>query len=131
MKVNVTMFGDANKQITDNELLVAKDFILQDITLWMRWCGVDKVSITRPRPGLALSSLQWAGEVSSDRLPKFVMDIRPYALLNIIKTLMDICNISMVEIQLSDDEQKERVAYWGTFSGVKVENLTPPGPAVP
>lgn len=125
MKVNVTMFGDANKQISDNELLVAKDFILQDITLWLRWCGVDKVVVTRPRPGVNLSNLQWSGITASEELPKLVMELRPYILLNVVKMLMDVCNISTVQIDLTPDEIKERANYWKSFDVVQVKVESP------
>jgi len=122
MKVNVLMFGDSNKQINDNELLVAKDFVLQDITLWMRWCGIDSVAITRPRPMLAISEMEWHG---LDIVPKFIKELRAYVLTYIIKMLMDVCNISNVNIDLTPEEKKERADYWDTFNSVKVA-IDPP-----
>jgi len=115
MKANVVMFGDAEKKV-DNEVAVAKEFILQNIINWMRWAGIDTVELTRPRSNYVISNLTWKGQ---DIVPKLILELRPVILLNIIKILMDQINVSKLELTLSKDEIADKNEYWDKFKLAK------------
>ena len=106
------MFGDDQAKIADQELYRMKDFALQTVTVWMRFCGIKKVQLNRTRASgtSILSELSWKGV--DDTIPDVVKHIRPYALLNVIKLFMDIFGVSLVELELENNEAQEQKKYW-------------------
>lgn len=123
MKVNVSMFGDEKQQVTDQELFKAKDFAIQTITLWMRFCSVRRVQLNQVRStGFGyLTELKW--QSAGESIPALVKQLRPYALLNIIKTLMDIFAVFTIEIEPEGKEAEEQKAYWASITEKTKEDI--------
>src|SRR5574343_1385401 len=97
MKVNISLYGD-DAQIDDKEICSSRDFAIQTITLWLRWCAIDKVELTRTSCGIAnLSDLKWAGHLD-DAMPSICVQFRSCVLFYIIKTLMHHFGLHIVEI---------------------------------
>ncbi|MFC1453678.1 hypothetical protein ACFLQL_00675 [Verrucomicrobiota bacterium] len=125
MKINISMYGDEKQQIADQEVFRAKDFAIQSITIWMRWCGIDKVELTRVRGGISsLSELKWAGH-DDTTMPSIAKQFRSYALFYIIKNLMDHFGIHIVEITLEKEELDEQRKYWQYIKDGKNETKMP------
>ena len=108
----MNLFGDDKQQIQDQELFRAKDFALQTVTVWMRFCGIKKVQLNRTRASgtSILSELSWKGV--DETIPDVVKHIRPYALLNVIKLFLDMFGVSLVELELENNEAQEQKKYW-------------------
>jgi len=125
MRINISMYGDDKKQFEDQEIYRAKDFAIQTITIWMRWCAVDKVELTRIRGGISsLSELKWAGH-DNENMPSIAKQFRSYALFYIIKNLMEHFGIHIVEITLEKQELDEQVKYWQYIKDGKNETKIP------